>query len=139
MRYTRLFSDERGESHFGEAEIEFASTDYVEGSAPLKLSSPHAAIDYRFMDAPAGWTSDWHPSSARNLFVVLSGEWEVTASDGATRLFEMGDVLLVEDTTGKGHASRVVSGYDSFAVMVKLSEESRYRTTSGSERDKVAS
>ena len=123
MRYTRLFSDEQGESHFDEVEIEFASTDYVEGSAPLNLSGPRAAVDYCFMQAPAGWASDWHPSSARNLFVVLSGEWEVTASDGETRRFKTGDVLLVEDVTGKGHASRVVSDEDSVAVMIEVSEE----------------
>ena len=122
MRYTRLFSDELGESHFDQVEIDFASTDYVEGSAPLKLSPAQAADDYRFMDAPAGWTSDWHPSSARNLFVVLSGEWEVAASDGEARRFKTGDVLLVEDTTGKGHASRVVGNSDSLAVMVQLRE-----------------
>jgi len=122
MRYTRLFSDEQGESHFVEVELEFASTDYVEGSAPLRLSPAQAAVDYRFMDAPAGWTSDGHPSSARNFFVVLSGEWEVTASDGEARRFKTGDVLLVEDTTGKGHRSRVVSEVDSLALLVKLSE-----------------
>jgi quercetin dioxygenase-like cupin family protein len=122
MRYTRLFSDEQGESHFDEVELEFASTDYVESSAPLRLSPAQAAADYRFMDAPAGWTSDWHPSSARNLFVVLSGEWEVTASDGETRRFKTEDILFVEDTTGKGHASRVVSDENSVAVMIKLSE-----------------
>jgi hypothetical protein len=120
MRYTRLFSDQRGESHFGEVEIEFASTDYVEGAAPLKLSPPQAAVDYRFMDAPAGWTSDWHLSSARNLFVVLSGEWEVTASDAEMRRFKTGDVLLVEDVSGKGHRSRVISEDDSLALMVEL-------------------
>ena len=75
------------------------------------------------MDAPAGWTSDWHPSSARNLFVVLSGEWEVTASDGEARRFKTGDVLLVEDTTGKGHTSRVVSEEDSVALMIEVSTE----------------
>ena len=122
MRHTRLFSDEPGESHFDEVEIEFASADYVEGSVPLKLSPQQAAVDYRFMDAPAGWTSDWHPSAGHNLFVVLSGEWEVTASDGETRRFKTADVLLVEDVAGKGHKSRVVSEEDSFAVMVKLSE-----------------
>src|SRR2546423_8132429 len=122
MRYTRLFSDEQGESHFDEVEIKFASTDYVAGAAPLKLSLPRAAVDYRFMEAPAGWTSDWHPSSARNLFVVLIGEWEVTASDGETRRFKTGDMLLVEDTTGKGHASRVVREENSVALMVQLGE-----------------
>jgi len=118
-----LFSDELGESHFDEVEIEFASTDYVAGAAPLQLSSPHAAADYRFMDAPAGWTSDWHPSSARNLFVVFSGECEVTASHGEARRFKTGDVLLVEDTTGKGHTSRVVSEEDSVALMIEVSTE----------------
>ena len=123
MRYTRLFSDEQGESHFDEVEIEFASTNYVEGSEPLKLSPQQAAVDYRFMDAPAGWASDWHPSSARNLFVVLSGEWEVTASDGETRRFRTGGVLLVEDVTGKGHRSRVVSEEGSVALMIEVSTE----------------
>ena len=123
MRYTRLFSDELGESHFDEVEIEFASTDYVEGAAPLKLSPPQAAVDYRFMDAPAGWTSEWHPSSASNFFVVLSGEWEVNASDGEARRFKTGDVLLVEDVTGIGHKSRVVSEEDSVAVMIEVSTE----------------
>jgi quercetin dioxygenase-like cupin family protein len=72
------------------------------------------------MQAPAGWSSDWHPSSARNLFFVLSGEWQVTASDGESRRFGVGSVLLVEDTTGKGHSSRVVSETDSLAAMVHL-------------------
>jgi quercetin dioxygenase-like cupin family protein len=116
-----LVSDEQGESHFDEVEIEFASTDYLEGAAPLELSPSQAAMDYRFMNAPAGWTSDWHPSSARNLFVVITGEWEVTASDGEARRFRTGDVLLVEDTTGKGHASRVVSEEDSVALMIEVS------------------
>jgi quercetin dioxygenase-like cupin family protein len=122
MRYTRLFSDEQGESHFDEVEIEFASTDYVEGAAPLQLSPALEARQYSFMNAPAGWTSEWHPSSARNLFVVITGEWEVSASDGETRRFKTGDLLLVEDVTGKGHRSRVVSEEDSLALMVKLSE-----------------
>jgi quercetin dioxygenase-like cupin family protein len=123
MRYTRLFSDEQGESHFDEVEIDFASADYVEGSTPLKLSSPQAVMGYRFMDAPAGWTSDWHPSSARNLFVVLSGEWEVTASDGEARRFRTGDVLLVDDVSGKGHRSRVLGEENSVALMIEESTE----------------
>lgn len=123
MRYTRLFSDELGESHFDSQEIEFANVDYVEGAAPLKLSSAHAAVDYRFMNAPVGWKSDWHPSSARNFFVVLTGEWEVIASDGDTRRFKSGDLLLVEDMIGKGHASRVIGEEDSVALMIEVSTE----------------
>jgi hypothetical protein len=39
---------------------------------------------------------------------VLRGEFEATASDGETRRFPPGAVLLLEDTTGKGHVTRVV-------------------------------
>jgi hypothetical protein len=118
--YARLYSDDEGESHFEDVEIDLTSTDYAPPAPPLNLSAFTPATQFCFMNAPAGWSSDWHPSSGRNVFFVLTGEWEVTASDGETRRFPAGSVLLVEDTTGKGHASRVVS--DSLSAMVKLGE-----------------
>src|SRR5438132_12003783 len=105
MKITRLYSTEDGESHFTDDEMEFSLTDYTRNAPPLGLSETSFATEIRFMKAPAGWTSDWHPSSARNLFVVLSGEWKVTVSDGETRRFGVGSVLIVEDISGKGHAS----------------------------------
>ena len=118
--YTRLYSDAHGESHFEDVEIDLASTDYAPPAPPLELSALAPASQIGFMCAPAGWSSDWHPSSARNLFLVLTGEWEVTASDGETRRFSAASALLVEDTTGKGHWSRVIGESDSLAVMVQL-------------------
>ncbi|MGZ8842508.1 MAG: cupin domain-containing protein [Pyrinomonadaceae bacterium] len=120
MTYTRLYGTDDGESHFEDVKIDLALTDYAPGAPPLFLSTNAPATEFAFMKAPAGWSSDWHPSSARNLFFVLSGEWEVTAGDGETRRFEVGSVLLVEDTSGKGHSSRVVSETDSLAAMVQL-------------------
>lgn len=119
--YTRLYSDDQGESHFEDVEIDLTLTDYAP-APPLNLSPLTKATQFGFMKAPAGWSSDWHPSSARNLFFVLTGEWEVTASDGEPRRFGVGSVLLVEDTTGKGHSSRVVSDSDSLAAMVQLGD-----------------
>src|SRR5712691_4805884 len=118
--YTRLFVDANGESHFEDVEIELNSTEYAPPAPPLDVSSFTPATQFGFMRAPAGWSSTWHPSSARNLFFVLSGEWEVIASDGETRRFAAGSVLLVEDTSGKGHASRVVGDTESLAAMVHL-------------------
>ena len=122
ITYTRLYSDEQGESHFEDIEIGLKLTDYAPPAPPLELSSSTPATQFGFMNAPAGWSSDWHPATARNIFFVLSGEWEVTASDGETRRFAAGSVLRVEDTTGKGHSSRVVSKANSLAAMVELSE-----------------
>lgn len=122
MIYTRLYSDEHGESHFEDVEIDLASTDYAPPAPPLSLSSFSPAKQFGFMKAPAGWSSDWHPTAARNIFFVLSDEWEVTAGDGESRRLTAGSVLLVEDTKGKGHSSRVVSEIDSVAAMVQLGD-----------------
>jgi len=118
--YTRLYTDEHGESHFEDVEIDLTVTEYAPPAPPLELSSITPANQFGFMNAPAGWASDWHPTSTRNIFFVLTGEWEVTAGDGETRRFTAGSVLLVEDTAGKGHRSRVIS--DSLAVMVQLGD-----------------
>jgi|SRR5437660_7836896 len=120
--YTRLYADEQGESHFEDIKVDFTSTDYAPPAPPLNLSVFTPATQFGFMSAPANWSSDWHPSSARNMFFVLSGEWEVTASDEETRRFPAGSALLVEDTTGKGHLSRVISPTDSLAAFVQLPE-----------------
>jgi hypothetical protein len=120
--YARLYSDAAGESHFDDVEIDLASNDYAPPAPPLFLSDITAATKFRFMQAPGGWASDWHTSSTRTMFFVLKGEWEVTASDGESRRFGAGSALLVEDTTGKGHASRVTSEEGSLAAMVELTE-----------------
>ena len=119
--YVRLYSDASGESHFDDVEIDLASTDYTPSAPPLFLSDITAATQFRFMQAPAGWNSAWHISSSRAMFFVLTGEWEVTASDGESRRFSAGSALLVEDTSGRGHASRVVGDVESLAAMVELS------------------
>ncbi len=120
ITYARLYADEFGESHFEDIEMDLTMTDYAPPAPPLSLSAFLPASQVGFMNALAGWSSDWHPSPARNLFFVISGEWEVTASDGESRRFGPGTVLLVEDTDGEGHSSRVVSEADSLAAMVQL-------------------
>ena len=118
--YVRLFTDAQGETHFEEIQSTLARVDFAYGMPPLFVSEEIAAQASSFFGAPAGWESDWHPSSGRHLFAVLSGVWEVTASDGQTRKFSTGDVLLVEDTTGKGHTSRVIGDEPSVSLLVTL-------------------
>jgi len=120
-RYIRLYADRGGESHFADVAEELTLVEFAPPAPPLNLSSSFPTSRTAFFSAPAGWVSDWHHSPARNLFVVIAGEWEVTASDGETRRFARGSVLLAEDTRGKGHTSRVVGEEDSLAVLVQLS------------------
>jgi len=118
--YVRLFTDDQGETHFEEIQSTLARLDFAYGMPPLFVSEEIAAQASSFFGAPAGWESDWHPSSGRHLFAVLTGAWEVTASDGETRTFSKGDVLLVEDTTGKGHTSKVISEEESLSLLIVL-------------------
>jgi len=121
-KFARLYADASGESHFEDVEAEFALADFAPPAPPLALSEYFSAARTAFLGGPSGWKGDWHVSSARNLFVVISGEWEIEASDGTTRLFAPNSVLLVEDTSGKGHRSRVVSKQDSLALLVQLAD-----------------
>jgi len=121
--YVRLFSDDLGESHFQDIQTDLNATEFAPGIPNLFISNPFSASQASFFGAPSGWEADWHVSSGSHLFAVISGAWEVTASDGEMRTFSQGDVLLVEDTFGKGHASRVISEVDSLALLVNLTQE----------------
>jgi hypothetical protein len=81
------------------------------------------AEEVLFISSPSNWYGDWHPSPRRQFFLQLSGELEVAVSDCEVRRFIIGDVLLLEDTFGKGHISRVVSNERAYAVFIPLGKE----------------
>jgi redox-sensitive bicupin YhaK (pirin superfamily) len=45
-----------------------------------------------------------HPLLERRLIIHLSGEVEITTSDGSKQVLRAGDMRLMDDVTGKGHA-----------------------------------
>jgi quercetin dioxygenase-like cupin family protein len=121
--YCRLYADSDGESHFEDVSVELREVDFASPAPALLLSEFGPAVRAALLGGPKGWQGEWHRSSGRNLFVVISGEWEVEASDGEKRTFSPTGVLLLEDTFGKGHNSRVISSDDSLALLVELSRQ----------------
>ena len=120
MKIVRLYSDAAGESHFDDVEVPLALVNFAPPAPPINLSALAPASQYGFMSAPPGWDGDWHPAPVRMLTIYLAGEVEVEVSDGAVRCFRPGEVTLAEDTTGKGHRSRVVGSGDAVLAMVQL-------------------
>jgi quercetin dioxygenase-like cupin family protein len=120
MKYTRIYADESGESHLEYVNIELTQTDFAPPAPPLNLSPFTPASQYAFCLFPAGWRGDWHPVPKRQIFFFLSGKVKGQVSDGEVRQFEKGDVVLAEDTSGKGHVSWVVGGKDAFTSVVQL-------------------
>jgi quercetin dioxygenase-like cupin family protein len=122
LPYVRVYSDAEGESHFENSDFRFTLVDFAPPAPPVSVSQAIEADSVAVVSSPAGWHGDWHPAPRRQLMFVLAGELEVRASDGAVRRFRPGDVLLVEDTSGKGHVSTVVGDERCYMANVPLSE-----------------
>jgi hypothetical protein len=120
VKYGILYTDQNGESHFKDGEVGFELIDFAPPAPPVGLSRYMSASQLVFFKIPSGWFGDWHPAPKRQFFCCLSGEFELTASDGETRVFGSGDVFLLEDITGKGHKSKVTSKEDFIAGIVQL-------------------
>jgi hypothetical protein len=51
---------------------------------------------------------------------MLEGEVEIQTSDGEIRTFSPGEIVLVEDTMGKGHKSRSPGGRARKSIFLPL-------------------
>jgi uncharacterized cupin superfamily protein len=92
-RLLRLYTDKDGESHMEELAMEGAS----------KLLP---ATEIRIGTAKAGETTrQFHNASFRRFVRNLSGEIDITTSDGKTHRVGPSDLVFLEDVTGKGHVS----------------------------------
>ena len=101
MRIHNLYTDEKGESHFRDIDVEWA-----EERRGSKLSKRLPATGIIFRETKPENTVDWHTAPRRQYIVNLQSGVKITASDGESREIGVGEVLLVEDISGKGHLSQ---------------------------------
>lgn len=118
--YKRVYSDSKGESHFANEEVLFKLADFAPPAPPVSVSDAINAEAVVFISSPSGWFGNWHPAPRRQFLFVISGELEVEVSDGEKCRFGSGSIILVEDTKGKGHISRLVSKERGYAIAVPL-------------------
>ena len=116
MKVTRIYADEQGESHF--EDIDIPLTDHGDIG---RMSEQLGATGIIFRTTDGDYNYDWHNAPQRQYIIMLDGSVETTVSDGETRTFTTGDVVLVEDVTGKGHISRSPDGRPRRSIFVTLS------------------
>src|SRR5438093_689427 len=104
MNVVRVFTGDDGESHFEDLDI------------PLE-EGPYGRISHRlpadgviFRETEQGAVFDFHNAPRRQFVIVLAGRAELECGDGSVRQLGPGDVLLADDTTGRGHITRDVEG-----------------------------
>ena len=120
MDYTRIYSDEQGDSHFEDLSPAMVTERYA--GAEWLISQPLAVADLWFRQVTTEFPDEPHLAPRRQLIVALAGESEVEVSDGETRRFGPGSVILVEDTTGKGHRTRRIGDTIRETLFISLPE-----------------
>ena len=121
--YTRLFTDAAGVSRFEDVDIELLPGFASPPAEPLNVADFMLTERCSWVGGTCDWKGDvMHPAPRRMLFVPIRGEHEVTAGDGETRRFSAGSVILAEDTTGTGHASRITGSDGLLALVFSLPE-----------------
>jgi hypothetical protein len=119
MKYVRLYTGPDQLSHFEDVEVELDQA----GSASQALSKPMETKAIQFRQNASAYQLDWHPAPRRQFVINLTGEVEITASDGEVRRFGPGTIMLAEDTTGKGHLSKAKSDEERLSLFVYLPED----------------
>ncbi len=112
---TRVYADAKGVSHFDEIEIPLR-----DGGSIGRLSETFPASGVIFRENDADYDFDWHTAPRRQYILMLDGEIEIETGDGEKRRFRGGDVLLVEDTTGRGHKTRNTGGKMRRSVFIPI-------------------
>jgi len=108
IEYLRIYADAVGCSHFEIKNIGLASKDYAPPAPPLNTSAAESAERSIFLELPVGWYGVWHPTPVRQWLILMSGECEFEAGDGERLTRKAGDVVLLDDTSGKGHQTNVL-------------------------------
>jgi hypothetical protein len=115
MKITRIYAGPDGETHFEDVEIPLKEKEKADWRSGFVKT---AGIIFR--ETTAGYDLDFHNAPKRQYVITLKGQVDITASDGTERRFGPGDIMLAEDTTGKGHISRAVNNQPRECIFVVL-------------------
>ncbi len=118
--YTRLYTDSNGESRFEQVKLPLGNSGLIG-----YLSDRYGVKDLQFRINDADYDWDFHNAPARQFIILLDGEIEIATSLGEKRKFGGGDVLLVEDTAGKGHRTKNVRQQVRRSVFIRLAGDNQ--------------
>lgn len=115
MKITRIFSDEKGESHFEDLEIPLVD----QGEIGF-LSEDVEVKKLQFRKVSADYDYDFHHAPQKQYIILFDGGVEIETSLGEVRQFQTGEILLVEDTTGKGHKTKNLEKRERTSLFIHL-------------------
>src|SRR5690554_5177165 len=112
---TRVYADKRGESRFEDIELPLEDAGEIGF-----LSEKFSAKEVVFRKVKPIYDYDFHTAPQRQFIILLDGEIEIETSLGEKRTFRGGDILLMEDTEGKGHKTKNLQDIERKSVFIVL-------------------
>jgi quercetin dioxygenase-like cupin family protein len=114
LTMTHLFTGPDGQTHAEEIEAKFTPGTNNE---VYKLLATSGAELHR---AAPGTVIDWHTAPRPQYVITLSGQGEIEVAGGKKFHVGPGHIDLVEDTTGKGHITRVIGNEERVTLQLPL-------------------
>jgi len=115
---TRLFTGPDNQTHAEQVEMKWTPGNPTEVFKMLQVTSAE------LHRTPGGNVDDWHRAPRRQYVITLSGHAELEVAGGKKISVGPGNVDLVEDTTGKGHVTKVVGTDDRITLQLPLIDQS---------------
>lgn len=115
IQITRIYSDKNGDSHFEDIEMplnDHGEIGFLSDKIPVK--------EIIFRKVKPDYDYDFHHAPQKQYILLLDGEIEIETSLGEKRTFKGGDILLLEDTWGKGHKTRNLQNVERKSVFITL-------------------
>ncbi len=120
MKFHHLYADADGESHWKDVEVQLTERSFAPPARNILVSDAEQASALLFLKLTSGWNEPVHPTPIAQTLICLAGKVQVTASDGEMREIGQGDVWRMEDLTGKGHHTEVISSEEFKAAIVQI-------------------
>ena len=105
MEVIHVFAGADGISHIGRVRV-------VGSPKPLPIDSVIAT-------SIAQGVEDWHQAPAKTFTINVVGEIEAEVSDGTRMAIGKGDLVYLEDMTGKGHVTRLLTPVANLFIRMK--------------------
>nr|WP_322626202.1 hypothetical protein [uncultured Flavobacterium sp.] len=101
FRITRIYTDVNGDNRFENLTVPLND----KGDIGF-LSDEKNVKGIIFREVLPAYDYDFHNAPQKQYIILVDGGVEIETSLGEKRIFNTGEILLVEDTTGKGHKTK---------------------------------
>ena len=115
FKVVKIYNDPAGDSHFVDVEIPLKEAGDI---GLLSEAIPAKGVIFRIVEPTYDY--DFHTAPQKQFIILLDGEIEIETSLGKKRIFGAGEVLLMEDTAGRGHKTRNLTAIRRKSIFITL-------------------